>query len=316
MGLFAGTSARNLGWGRTLAYAGRAILQARFGGGHYSSVASHTERWRVFASWARTQAGIRDLRAIPPELLVQYADHLKAEGRAVSTIQNRLSTVNVILDYAREGHWEPVSPRALSGAARSAVRTQPPRALDAGRVEAARTALQQAGLHRAAAVLGLARTFGLRSEEAAKADLDRLAKEAARLGRINILDGTKGGRTVPRWVAVTPAGQQALQAALAARPPGSVNLLAPTESYKGWRQGELRAGRALLQAQGLPGYHDARAAYACERYRELTGHPAPAVTGGRRTAERDTDRTARAIIARELGHGRVDIAAAYVGSAR
>ena len=316
MGKYAGHRARNHGWGRDLAYAGKAILQARFGGGHFSSVASHAERWRCFAAWAKAQANLRDLRDLTPALVTQYAEALKGQGRAVATIQNRISTINVVLAYAREGHWTPVSPRALSGEARSAVRIEAPASLDPAKVEVAQVALREAGLNRAAAVLGLARAFGMRSEEAVKANVNRLAKESARVRTINITDGTKGGRSVPRWVAVTPIGHQALSAALAARPPGSANLLRPDESYQSWRQGELHAGRTILHAHGLRGYHDARAAFACERYRELTGHPAPVVSGGQREAPQDTDHAARDIIAVELGHGRTDVVAAYIGSAR
>ena len=155
----------------------------------------------------------------------------------------------------------------------------------------------------------------MRSEEATKADLGRLSQEASRLGKVNVLEGTKGGRSAPRWVPVTATGRAALQAALDARPEGSRNLIAPGESYRSWREGELRSGRDLLHGHGAKGFHDARAAYACQRYQELTGHEAPA-TAGHRGADRDADRAARAVIAGELGHGRPDVCRAYVGSSR
>lgn len=316
MGCYGGQQARNHGWGRNLAYAGKQVLAAHFGGGHFSSVASHGERWRVFTDWAKANLGLRDLRELTPEMLSQYAQALQAQGLAVATIQNRLSTINVVMAYAREGRWEAVSPRALASAARSAVRTEVPVSLDLQRVDAVHEALRTAGLERAAAVFGLARAFGMRSEEAVKADLDRLAREAGRLGKINILDGAKGGRRAPRWVSVTARGQQALAAAIAARSPGAKNLLRTGESYRDWRQGELRAGREVLHRFGLRGYHDARAAFACERYLELTGSPAPVVTDGQRQADQATDRVARECLAEELGHGRTDVVAAYVGSAR
>lgn len=296
-----------------MAYAGMQVLRSRYGGGHYATVASHGERWSAFSSWARDQ-GIRDMRAITRETIESYASHLRGANLAVATVQNRVSTVNVILSHAREGAWESVSPRELAGASRTSVRVEAPASLDPGRYRAAHAALEAAGLHRAAAVYALARAFGLRSEEASKANLDRLQTEAER-GRINIVDGTKGGRTAPRWVPVTPVDREILAAALVARPEGSRNLLRPGESYRAWREGELRAGREILHAHGIRGYHDARAAYACERYRDLTGHIAPAVAG-RRQADRATDRSARVTLAHELGHGRTDVVSAYAGSAR
>ncbi len=65
----------------------------------------------------------------------------------------------------------------------------------------------------------------------------------------------------------------------------------------------------------MAGFHDLRVAYACERYEALTGTPAP-VVAGERVADRESDRAARVIIARELGHGRVEIVAAYCGTSR
>lgn len=314
MAIYGSIQTRNHGYGRRMDYAGKKVLESRFGGGHFSSVASHSERWSAFSVWAKKN-GISDMREIKSETLNQYAEHMRSTGLATATMHNRISTINVILSHAREGAWRIISPKELIGESRSQVRTEPPRMLDRDAYSAALNDLKSAGLDRAAAVLGLAREFGMRSEEASKADLNRLSKEASTLGKINVQEGAKGGRDAPRWVPVTPNGRAALQAAINARPEGSRNLLAPGETYRAWREGELRAGRDLLHGHGARGFHDARAAYACERYRELTGHQAPAVAG-HRGADRATDRAGRQVIAAELGHGRADVCRAYVGSAR
>jgi predicted DNA-binding protein (UPF0251 family) len=68
----------------------------------------------------------------------------------------------------------------------------------------------------------------------------------------------------------------------------------------------------VRQDYGLTKIHDLRAAYACERYRQLTGAAAP-VVAGRQTVNRTIDRTARQTIAQELGHGRIDVVSAYIG---
>lgn len=313
-GRYGSAKDRNHGYGRSVEYAGRQVLQERYGGGHFGTVAVHSERWALFGAYLR-EHGIRDLRRVDAAVVRGYAAQLRSQDLSVATIQNRISTINVVLTHAREGQWQALSPRELAGAARSRVRTEAPASLD--RVTAARAtaSLRDAGYARAAAAYALAREFGLRSEEASKADLVRWAREARSRGMINILDGTKGGRDAPRWVRVTGRGAEALRAALAARPEGSQNLLAPGESYAQWRHGELRAGREVLHTHGIRGYHDARAAYACERYEQITGHAAP-VVAGQRMADRDTDRAARAEIAVELGHGRIDVLVAYVGSAR
>lgn len=137
-------------------------------------------------------------------------------------------------------------------------------------------------------------------------------------GAVNVQEGTKGGRNADRWIPVGDIQHQALANALAARPAGSRNLIASHERYVDVaiaRSSELNRARAILQHHGLPGYHDSRAAYACVRYEQITGHPAPAVVG-ERLAPKALDRQARAIISSELGHGRLDVLVSYVGSSR
>lgn len=314
MAIYGSIDDKNHGYGRRMDFAGKNVLESHFGGGHYSSVASHSERWAAFCDWTK-EIGIRDMRHITPEHVSQYAAKMKGNGLAIATMHNRISTINVVMAHAREGEWRTVSPKELIGESRSQVRTEAPATLDRSTYSAAIADMRAAGFDRAAAALGLAREFGMRSEEASKADLDRLAKEAARLGKVDVQEGAKGGRDAPRWVPVTPNGRAALQAAINARPEGSRNLLAPGETYRAWREGELRAGRDLLHDHGARGFHDARSAYACERYEVLTGHQAPAVAG-HRGADRGADRAAREVIARELGHGRADVCRAYVGSSR
>ena len=71
-------------------------------------------------------------------------------------------------------------------------------------------------------------------------------------------------------------------------------------------------------AAGLSRMHGLRHAFAQERYEALTGWKAPAVGGPRRRslgpARRRIDTAARMKIARELGHGRREIASVYLGA--
>ncbi|RRR77714.1 MAG: integrase, partial [Candidatus Viridilinea halotolerans] len=260
------------------------------------------------------------------EISEAYAEHVQARVEAgtlaVSTAQNRLSTVNTTFAALRGDRHVQLSPSQYAGP-RSNVRTTAPAALDTPRVQGAIAALQEAGLTRAAATLELARAFGVRREEAIKADLDRWSREAARHDQhgnsyVNVQEGTKGGRDADRWIPVGEAQRQALANALAVRPEGSANLIAPHETYAQLaisRGGEIAQGREILRQHGLPGYHDSRAAYACARYQQITGHPAPAVAG-ERLAPKDKDLEARLTISKELGHGRVDVLVSYVGSRR
>lgn len=70
-------------------------------------------------------------------------------------------------------------------------------------------------------------------------------------------------------------------------------------------------GRQVLQSSGIRGYHDQRAAYACDRYQVITGQPAPVCGGG--IPDREADMAARYQISEELGHGRADVASSYIG---
>lgn len=318
MGKYA--SSRNFGFGKNIAYAGREALRAYYADGHYGSVAAHSDRWSQFAQWAKEQ-GIRDLskadqQATVDRYAVHVADRVQRQAISVQYGQNLLSTVNVTLAALRGDDRIRISPAQAVGH-RSQVRTQAPGSLDRKRVEQAATALRAAGLTRAASVLELARDFGVRREEAVKADLDRWSREVERHGAVKVQEGTKGGRDAPRWVPVTDQARTTLAQAIASRPTGSRNLIAPNESYAQFaiaRDSELNRAREILHTHGLSGYHDARAAYACERYQVLTGRAAPVVSGQRPTAAgRSSDQSARMAIALELGHGRIDVVSAYIG---
>lgn len=156
----------------------------------------------------------------------------------------------------------------------------------------------------------------MRLREAILADLPRLHREAERLGRINIQDGAKGGRSgssAPRWVVANEAVKAALQLVRQASPTGSRNLLARNESYTVFLHQTVLPARETLHEYGLKGFHELRAAYACERYEQLTGHAAPVNGGHCNRIDREQDRQARRQISVELGHNRLDVVSAYIG---
>ena len=169
---------------------------------------------------------------------------------------------------------------------------------------------------RAAAITQLARATGMRLREAILADLPRLRREAEHYDKINIQDGTKGGRggaTAPRWITVDDHIHEALRYAEQVSPDGSRNLLAPNESYLDFQPSVIRPARDILHTHNLKGFHELRAAYACERYEQITHHLAP-INGGRgRRLDPCLDREARLQISYELGHGRIDVVSAYIG---
>jgi integrase len=206
---------------------------------------------------------------------MRYAFHLREQidqgNIGIATAQNRLSSVNRTMAALRGDQYVKIpSPSKALGLQRSGVRSEAPQGQDRVQVELIAQALSERGQQsRVSAIVLLARETGMRLREAILADLPRLQREARQLGKINIQDGTKGGRSgasAPRWIAVTDQVRGALDRASEASPKGSRNLLTPDESYKYFLQTIVRPARDIMHEHGLKGFHELRAAYACERY--------------------------------------------------
>ncbi|MEE4342393.1 integrase domain-containing protein [Pseudomonas alliivorans] len=323
MALVGKRDGRNFGYGRQLSYAGPQALKDMFGDGHYGTVKAHCDRWLAFVKWCRSEQGpgINDARQIDRKVLADYAGYLRdMVGRgelAVSTAQNRLSSVNRTMAALRGDQYVKLpSPSKALGMQRTGVRQAVPQGQDREQVKQIVDALCSRHQLRAAAIVLLARATGMRLREAILADLPRLSREANDQGRINIQDGTKGGRagaSAPRWITVDDQVRGALGFARQVSPAGSRNLIARHESYLIFLQKIIRPARDILHAHNLKGFHELRAAYACERYEQITQHRAPINRGQCCQVNRHLDRDARRQISYELGHGRTDVIAAYVG---
>lgn len=323
MALVGKRNGRNFGYGRQLSYAGPQALHDLFGNGHFATVQAHSSRWQAFARWCRSDdgPGCNDARQIDRETLQHYAGYLRQQleqGQlSIATAQNLLSSVNRTLEAIRGDRAVRIdSPSRVLGQQRTHSRTTPPQGQDRHQVAAITHHLIEQDHIRTAAIVNLARESGMRLREAILADLPRLQREAKQFGRINIQDGTKGGRrgaSVPRWAPVTDSLASALDLAHQASPKGSRNLLAPGESYAQFIQKIVRPARLILKQHSLKGFHELRAAYACERYQQLTHCPAPVNGGDLHSSNPSLDLQARRQISQELGHGREEVSASYIG---
>lgn len=323
MALVGRRDVRNFGYGRQLSYAGRQALEDLFGGGHFGTVKAHSDRWQAFVRWCRSEdgPGYNDARQIDRQTLNDYAGYLRQQIQqgelCIATAQNRLSSVNRTLAALRGDQDVRIfSPSQALGQQRCTVRIRAPDGQDLQQLRRVRQALIERQHERVAAIVMLARTTGMRLREAILADLPRLHREAERLGRINIQDGTKGGRSgasAPRWIIANKEVKAALQFARRVSPAGSRNLLARDESYAAFFQQTVLPARATLHELGLKGFHELRAAYACERYEVLTAHAAPINGGYCYRIDRDLDQQARQEISLALGHNRIDVVSAYIG---
>lgn len=323
MALVGKRDGRNFGYGRQLSYAGPQALRDLFGGGHYGTVKAHSDRWQAFVRWCRSDDGPRlnDARQIDRQILSDYAAHLRhlveRGDLAIATAQNRLSSVNRTMAALRGDQYVKVpSPSKALEMQRTTIRTTVPQGQDREHVQRIVDVLYEHQKPRAAAIAQLARATGMRLREAILADLPRLKREAKQFGKINIQDGTKGGRSgasAPRWITVDDHIRDALKFADQVSPDGSRNLLAPNESYLDFQKRIVRPARDTLHAHNLKGFHELRAAYACERYEQITQHPAPINGGSCYQLDRRLDQAARDQISYELGHGRIDVVSAYIG---
>jgi Integrase len=309
---------RDFGYGKRLGWAGTNALRDRYGDGCYGSRAAHEARWRQFAEYAKSR-GVKDAREVTRELVEEYGHALSAKvgagELAVRYAQNLLSTVNIVLETMRSDRCVRVSPATLVGNRRN-VRAEVPAGLDRFVVDRAIQQLYGQLESHVAVVAALARDFGLRFREASLLDARHALREAAERRAVNITAGTKGGRgkKVDRWVPVSERGMQTLER-VANHQGAASNLIPADQTYRQWREHAYHVWQGVASSHSLRGFHDLRAAYACERYREISGCGAPAAAG-HRSASKKEDAAARDTIARELGHGRTDVVAAYVGSAR
>mgnify|MGYP001193096393 CR=1 FL=1 len=279
----------------------------------YGSAATLQSRTKQFTKYAKLN-GVGRLEGVTFKLLQSFglylADKVDAEEMEIAYAHNLVSSVNTLMSLVT--HWKSVSPtKDCHIPKRCAIRKIPPKGYCPAEFDAAIASLQSKGMLRQAAIARLSRELNLRSKEAslidAKAALNRI--EA---GHMEVNHGTKGGRL--RVVPVVSNRQIATLKAAAAIQGDGRNLIPPGVSWKSWRECDLRAGREALQVCGIAGYHELRAAWACQRYIELTTFPAPVFGGG--VNDRELDRQARLKISAELGHNRADVVSEYIGGCR
>lgn len=287
----------------------------------FQSIATIHDRWRVFSTWIKSEQGIKDMRDIDKTHLVAYAAHLNDRYErgeiAPSTAQNYLSAANRVMEIARGDRQVRVDPVAEGGLPKRSGIASDDRSVS----EVAHSVAVGAASERLGALLELQRNFGLRFEESAKLDAVKALRESEKIGSVSVKDGTKGGRA--RTVPITNAAQvNALQRAASIQDGRS--MIPAEQNYREFRQEAYREiGRHPVN------FHGERHHYAQTRYRDLLGAECPVKAGikhGRSHHEylakelggsvaqaKILDQEIRAEVARELGHGRIDVTNSYLG---
>ncbi len=317
------SSTKNKGYGRTLKFAFRNILEDKFGKGSNGTRRAHLARLKRFAAFLHA-SGVKDLRQIDQEHLLDYGTYVgelcDSGELSISYGNNLISSTNVLLDLLTNGASRGVSPSALVGR-RSYVRTEAPSGLAIEEYTAAIDGLLSDAKDRLALMIGICRLTGARFREASLLCLADARRQANRHGEIVITEGSKGGRAkrIPRHVA---ASDQLIELLNTVVPRIEDRTVIPTgENYIRWYSRAHREWRRLSANFAMNGkFHDLRASYACQRLEELTGTPAPCLNGqgvsfnALPECERLSDAEARRVVAEELGHRRIDVVAAYCGS--
>lgn len=315
------TTQRNFGYGKQMDWAGQQALKDIYGRGHFGTVASHAQRWRQFCNWARLTHGINDACAVDQSLLERYAadlvERVVDETMVVSYAQNLIVSANITLEALRQDKSIRIESPANWVGKRQTVRTRVPDGMDWSDIDRLVACLRQKNLQRAAVIVLLCRSFGIRLREAILANLADWQRQARERGQIDVREGTKGGRgkEVERWVLVSERGRIALREAVQVRNQlGGQNLLKPDETFDDLvNDGEIHRARKVLHEFGIKGYHELRAAWACERYEEMSGATAPILQTSTLPGQENDDQV-RLALARELGHDRIDVVAAYIGA--
>ncbi|MEB8536883.1 integrase domain-containing protein [Acidithiobacillus ferriphilus] len=282
----------------------------------YGSIRTKQKRIQYFTEFLKT-SGIKDLRKVRYADLQSFGEHVaqlaKTQNWSTAYAQNILADANVLMGFVRRQRSFRIRPCAYVGQ-RGWTRSNPPTGMSMSDIEQCAHALFKNGGERAALILLMARFFGMRLQEAVKADLPRLLRQAKREGRINILEGTKGGRKVARLVTINDFGIWILQQAhdLAREDHGRC-LIPQDQNYICFIRSEIARARQVMKTFEIKGFHDLRSAYSCDRYTQIAGVPAPVFTAGR-TTRGELDHNARVVISAELGHRRPEVVNSYIGA--
>jgi len=213
-----------------------------------------------------------------------------------------------VMSAATKGEWKSVSPtKECSIPQRDNVRTE--QTTERELAQNSINEMKENGIERGAAIAALALDLGLRSKEASLLNAKAALEQAKSKGVVSISDGTKGGRF--RDVPIISERQiNTLEQAASAQ--ADARAVMPSDkNWKEFRESSLRDVRETMQAATGGGLHELRATYAAERYEAMTGHQAPC--NGGKIEDRSVDMKAREQIAKELGHGRVDVVSSYLG---
>ena len=269
------------------------------------SYATQYARERILTQIANQlhEMGFRDMRAssLKPKHIQALVERWKAEALATGTIKNRMTELRWWAEkIAKQGVI--ARDNDQYGIAKRQCVTNVSQARELTADDLAKVTDRYTELS-----LKLQAAFGLRREESIK-----IRPQWADKGdRLFLMDSwTKGGRE--REIPITAPEQRALLDAAKAFA-GSGSLIPKKLTYVE----QLNRFKSQCAQAGIRHVHGHRHYYAQLRYEQLTGCACPArggPTSKQLTLEqKNIDREARMTITQELGHGRTQVTAIYLG---
>ncbi|SHJ66730.1 Site-specific recombinase XerD [Malonomonas rubra DSM 5091] len=305
-------SEKNNGWGTPLIWACLQALKHRYGKGCYATLATHKAHLTHFAKYLKAH-NINDIMRVSVEVLLAYATCVQ-EKHSNNYARNLISSANIIVESVRGDRKVRLDPSEVL-ARRQSARKDAPAGLNLDDVNRAAESLTENGYPRIAVLILLIRHFGMRLKEGCLIDLRVALRQAKKHGKIDVRRGTKGGRgrTIERWVPATEQAIEVLVQAQAFSSKETGSLIPSDMSSVEFMRLAKRVWRKVRKEFGLSKIHDLRSAFACDRYKQLTGHDAPACHRGNLSATKEQDRKARDVIVKEIGHGSRGRMAPYVG---
>lgn len=324
-------NARNFGLGsRDMKQAGVNALKEKFAASQigFKSVAVQGQRFGQFTSYIRDSFNVRDMRSITQDHVRQYAQELdsRISGGSLSAkaAHDYLAAVNSVLGQA-SGHSDLRVTASEAGLPDRSGITTVNKAISESQHHKVQSQLDD----RLKAISSMQRSLGMRFEEACKNNPTSMYKEAVDSRTVTISEGTKGGqsRTVP---IINPNQLDALRNASAVQ--GNHHSMIP--AHQTYAQFQSQSYKTYHQL----GYqtHSERHAYAQHSYREhirtITGVSdvrSPIESGYKHgqahhqyiadkvnyspEKAKQLDHQVREMVAKELGHHRIDITNAYLG---
>lgn len=306
------TGRKNYGYGSNISKAVHVALSDHYRSGSTVSRDSTESKFKVFITFLKLM-NIVDLRLVKQEHIHEYGlfigIRVNNKSIGIAYAHNCLSAVNITFNAMLKNKFETISPAKYVGK-RPYQRTTLPLGSWV-QVHAARQLAESENNHRGSALLFLIRAFGLRLREASLCNLDRIKKEAAATGYVQISDGTKGGRKSERKIKIGMLQLTALNFAYSQKPINSQNLIDPSENMKSFIANVVRPLRQTIKSCSIPNYRDLRCAFLIDLYEEVTGEDAP-VKGHK--SDPDRHKKGCEAVAYAAGHNRIYVAESYVGS--